>query len=178
MAKISFDMSGFEELEKKLKKDYTVRVGIMGSKNSIHKGTSGKQSLTNADIGTFHEQPNNDGEKLPKRSFLEEPLKKNLYKWISDNTADLSNLLQDFKVREMFVAMGIEATNIVDEAFATNGHSAGQGWKPLAESTEKAAQRKYLKTHKTLRNYQRRINILTLTGQLRKSITYKVTENK
>lgn len=178
MAKISFDMSGFEELEKQLKKDYTVRVGIMGSKaTATHRG-SGKKSLTNAEVGTFHEQPNNDGKKLPKRSFLEEPLKKNLYKWISDNTQEFSRMLSDFKIREVFTAIGIEATNIVDNAFATNGHNTGTGWAPLSESTEKAAQRKYLKKHKTLRNYQQRINILTLTGQLRKSITYKVVENK
>lgn len=170
-------MSGFEELEKQLKKDYTVRVGIMGSKgNALHRTQGSKQSLTNAQIGTFHEQPNNDGKKLPKRSFLEEPLKKNLYKWISDNTPEFSKMFSDFKIREVFTAIGIEATNIVDDAFATNGYSSGHGWKPLAESTERAAQRKYLKTHKTLRNYQQRINILTLTGQLRKSITYKVTE--
>ena len=47
-------MSGFEELEKQLKKDYTVRVGIMGSKaTATHRG-SGKKSLTNAEVGTFH----------------------------------------------------------------------------------------------------------------------------
>lgn len=174
MAKISFDMSGFEELEKQLKEDYTVCVGVMGSKaTATHKGT-GKRSLTNAEIGTFHEQPNNDGKKLPKRSFLEEPLKKNLYNWISDNTKEISNMLADFKIREVFTAIGMEATNIVDDAFATNGHNAGTGWAPLSEATERAAQRKYLRKHKTLRNYQQRINILTLTGQLRKSITYKV----
>ena len=176
--RIKFDMSGFKDLERQLKKDYKVKIGILGSQAAqIHKG-EGKQSLTNAQIGAIHEQPDNDGTKIPRRSFLEEPLKENLYTWIKDNKRNAMKSIEKGKIREFFIAMAAEAENIVDEAFATNGYNTGTGWKPLSAKTLKREQRAHLKKRKTLRTYQERTTILTLTGQLRRSITSKVISDK
>lgn len=52
MAKVEANIDGLNSLMRMLKKDYRVRVGILGSKASAqHPGTN----LTNAELGAVHE---------------------------------------------------------------------------------------------------------------------------
>ena len=56
--KVEANLDGLNNLLKSLKQDYFVRVGILGAKaKKTHKNTD---DLTNAKLGTIHEQPDND----------------------------------------------------------------------------------------------------------------------
>ena len=187
---------------KSMKDEYILRVGVIGAKG---KGSHGKgEDLSNADIGTFHEFGT---ERTPRRSFLEDSLKfklkdfntekfrairKAMFKWIFDKKAP-QNFLN---------TLGAKCLEYIEEGFATNGFGM---WKPLAASTKSiiakkhkvltmdkalnASMAKYLKANKfwhgdLVRNPDGSIgiaggrNILTETGKLRRSISFKVIKRK
>lgn len=195
---MKFDTTNLDKLMKSLKDDYVLRVGVIGAKG---KGSHDKASgLSNADIGTFHEFGT---EKMPRRSFLEDSLKfklkdfntekfrairKALFKWFFDKKAP-QNFLN---------VLGAKCLEYIEEGFATNGFGL---WKPLASSTKSiiakkhkvltmdkalnASMAKYIKSNKfwygdLVRKADGSItieggrNILTETGKLRRSITFKV----
>ena len=54
--KIKYNTKNLDDIISMLKKDYRLRVGVIGSQAKQKNG-----KLTNAEIGTFHEQPNGAG---------------------------------------------------------------------------------------------------------------------
>ena len=175
-AKVKADLNGLNELLKSLKQDYFVRIGIIGAKaKQKHKNSN----LTKAELGTIHEQPDNDGKKIPKRSFLEMPLKLKL----NFNDAELKELKKSAwtqiflkkKPKEFFAQLGAKALDIVTGAFETNGYGEWQPW-------SKGYERKRInevKGKKKREQFWLNHNILTYTGELRnKSIEMKVLKRK
>ncbi len=176
-AKVKADLNGLNELLKSLKQDYFVRVGIQGAKA---KATYKNSDLTFAKLGTIHEQPDNDGKKMPKRSFLEMPLKFKLdFKQNEEKARDIKKMAwQDVfikkKPKEFFEELGAIALDIVIGAFETNGYGEWQPW-------SKGYERKRInqvKGKKKREQFWLNHNILTDTGQLRKSISFKVLKRK
>lgn len=174
--KVEANLDGLNNLLKSLKQDYFVRVGILGAKaKKTHKNTD---DLTNAKLGTIHEQPDNDGKKMPKRSFLEMPLKLKL----NFNDSEMKELKkaawqQIFikqKPKEFFAMLGAKALDIVIGAFETNGYGE---WKPWSKGYERKRINK-VKGKKKREQFWLNHNILTDTGQLRRSISFKVLKYK
>lgn len=200
--KIKFENKNLKELLKSLQNDYVLRVGIIGAKASSNHDKS--SSLTNADIGTFHEFGT---ERMPRRSFLEDSLKFKLKDFNTEKFRNLRKLawkwIFDKKAMQNFLnILGAKCLEYIEEGFATNGFGM---WKPLASSTKSiiakkhkvltmdkalnASMAKYLKANKfwhgdLVRNPDGSIgiaggrNILTETGKLRRSITFKVIKRK
>ena len=171
MAKVQADVSELEKLLKSLKTNYFLRVGILGTKaKNEHDKDS---SLTNAEIGTFHEFGTS---KMPRRSFLEDSLKFKL----DFNTNDLKPLKKlafntffiQRKPQKFFTVLGAKCLEIIEEGFATNGFGK---WAPLSEAYR---QRKIKKAKGKEKKFAAAINILTDTGKLRRSISFKVMKNK
>lgn len=164
MAKIHYDDTELNNIMKMLKDDYTLRVGIMGSKASAQHG---QDNITNVEIGTFHEFGTS---KMPQRSFLFKPLQEKL-QFTDPEMAQLRKaVFKQFFLKntplKFFQDLGAKALEVVEDAFNTNGFGE---WKPLTVRTEnqfsKTRKRKIKKN-----GYQ----ILTDTGKLRRSITFKV----
>lgn len=172
--KVKFDITNLNDLIKSLNKKYFVRVGIIGQKaKAEHEG-----NLTNAELGTFHEQPNNDGNKMPKRSFLEMPLKEKL-KYGEKEKRNIKK--QAFKTiflkkkpQLFFASLGSACLEIINDAFATNGFGSWQSW----SEQYKKHRLKQVKSKKKREIFFSEHNILTATGKLRNSITFKVMRNK
>lgn len=131
----------------------TIRVGILGSKDS----RSGKEN-SNASVGAAHELGTS---KMPKRSFLETPLRDNLSRYLKKSglfTEDLlKKALADGKVLPLLKAVGVAAEAVVQDAFATGGFGKWAPWK--GSYTSKTGQ------------------ILVNSQQLRTSITSDVKED-
>ena len=173
MAQVKADLTEMYKLMRMLKEDYTVRIGIIGSKaTQIHKGSE----LTNADIGTFHEFGSADGKHPPKRSFLVMPIADKL-NFNQEEMKDMRKFL--FKQlfikkapQEFYKGLLTKALEIVNNAFATGGFGE---WKPLADITYARRSAKLPKrvTKRSL-TYWFNHPILTDTGQLRRSISGKI----
>lgn len=172
-ATIKWDDAKLQKLLRLFKDELTVKVGIIGSKaTQEHKSSAG---LTNAELGTKHEF----GEGVPRRSFLEASLKLKL----NFNKAQMRKLrVQLFKqffqkgTPKIFMQdLGAEALRIINEAFATNGFGR---WKPWSESYRqyRASLLKTKRAKQFMSIYG--ATILTLTGQLRKSISFKILQKK
>lgn len=163
MTRVNFDMSGFSVIKKALEDEYKARVGILGSKASeIHnakdaKGQSVDVGLTNADIGAIHEFGSG---KIPRRSFLQFPLETYMGKWVRANKDRYYEQLKKGNLKKFYVAMGLEAEKIVNEAFTTSGYGS---WAPNAPLT-------IAKKGSSMP--------LIDTGQLRASISSKVLNEK
>ena len=180
-------MTNLDDLIKSLKDNYTLRVGIIGSKAKASHDKNSKNSLTNAELGTFHEFGTS---KMPRRSFLEDSLKFKL-KFNTEQMKELRNALftQFFvkKTPKQFLQdLGARCLQIIEEGFATNGFGM---WKPLASSTEQAVSKKHKQltmeqvSNKSIATYRKTLrfwgnrNILTETGKLRRSMGFKVFKN-
>lgn len=155
---IKANLDGLNKLVKTLKEDYFVRVGIIGTQAKTEHEDS---SLTNAEIGTFHEFGT---ETLPRRSFLEDPLREKLnFKNAAFRKATTKEawkqIVNKGNQKKFMHHLGSYALQVIADAFET------QDWQPLTESYVKQKERQGLST-----------NILTATGQLRRSISYKVLE--
>lgn len=163
--KIHYDDKELKRIMRMLKEDYTLRVGIMGSKakSQNHK----KSNVTNAELGTFHEFGT---KKMPQRSFLFKPLQQEL-QFTNPEMKDLKkSIFKQFFVKntpkQFFMDIGTKALSVIEAAFNTNGFGE---WKSLTESTEsrfRKARKKNIKKN----GYQ----ILTDTGKLRRSISMKI----
>lgn len=193
---VKYDSSNLEQIIKALNDQMILRVGIIGSKG---KGQHGEDDLTNAELGTFHEFGT---KKMPRRSFLEDSLKFKLsFKGEQGKElrkAFFKSFFAKKSPKEFLQNLGAECIRIIEEAFATNGFGM---WKPLASSTERiiakkhkvltmdqaknATMGKYRKAYKfwygsLTENENGEIgitggrNILTETGKLRRSISFKI----
>lgn len=150
---VTVNLKGLDQVIKALKVKASAKIGIFGG------GGREGSSVSNAQIGFWHEYGTT---KMPKRSFLREPIAEYLDKKLEGSGAF------DKEVLEQVVAQGtiipwlkkvaILAEEIVAEGFATGGYGK---WAPLKHST--LARKKVLQ-------------ILVETQQLRNSITTEVKE--
>ena len=179
--KVTADLEGLNKLLKNLKSEYFVRIGIIGSSaGQTHRNSD----LTNAKLGAIHEQPNNDGKKIPKRSFLEMPLKLKLnFKENEDTMKEIKkgfwkayfqNVVNKNAIQQFYAQLGAKALDVVIGAFETNGYG---NWVPWSKAYEKQRIRK-VKGKRKREQFWLNHNILTDTGQLRRSISFKVMKNK
>lgn len=197
---VKFDLNGMDELIKSLNDGYFIRVGILGSKaTATHDSKSGK---TTAEIGTYHEfggKSKYGKEQPPRRSFLEDSLKfkinfdsqqmqqikKDMFKYV----------FQDKTPKKFLASLGGECLRAIKEAFETNGFGK---WKPLASL--KTVEKRYEKSVKGYERVRRAMEngrmdydkglldkylnealnpqILTDTGKLRNSISFKIMKRK
>lgn len=196
--KVKFDLQGMDDLIKSLNDGYFIRVGILGSKAAAtHDKESGK---TNAEIGTFHEF---GSEKVkdhpPRRSFLADSLKFKI-NFDSQQMKQLKKdmfkyVFQDKTPKKFLAVLGAECLRVIEEGFATNGFGK---WKPLASlKTVEKRYEKSIKGYERVRKAMERgkmaydkslldkyldeaqnPQILTDTGKLRKSISFKIMKRK
>ena len=163
--KIKYDNTELNRIMRMLKEEYTLRVGIMGSKAAAqnHK----KSDVTNAELGTFHEFGTR---KMPERSFLFKPLEQELQFTNPEMKELKSAVFKQFFIKntpkQFFIDLGTKALSVVEAAFNTNGFGE---WTPLTESTERQF-RKARKENNKKNGYQ----ILTDTGKLRRSISMQI----
>ena len=185
-AKIKYDTKNLDDIISMLKKDYKLRVGIIGAKAKAKNS----ENLTNAEVGTFHEQPEKGTGKMPRRSFLLDsiiheinfnsekmkPLKKYLFTQFFEKKAP-EKFLQD---------LGTKCLIAIETGFATNGFGR---WKPWSESYTAYRKRLVKRMPRLFKGTGIRLkmareliglysNILTLTGKLRRSISFKIIKNK
>lgn len=195
---VKFDLQGMDDLIKSLNSGYFIRVGIIGAKaTTTHDKESGK---TNAEIGTFHEF---GSEKVkdhpPRRSFLADSLKFKI-NFDSQQMKQLKTdmfkyVFQEKSPKKFLAVLGAECLKAIEEGFATNGFGK---WKPLAslktvekryeksikgyERVRKAMERGKMAYDKSLLdkylNEAQNPQILTDTGKLRKSISFKIMKRK
>lgn len=195
---VKFDLQGMDDLIKSLNDGYFIRVGILGTKAAATHDDKSKK--TTAQIGTYHEF---GSEKVkdhpPRRSFLADSLK---FK-IDFNTQQMKQIKQDmFKFvfqehnpKKFLAILGAECLRAIKEGFETNGFGK---WKPLAslktvgeryeksikgyERVLKAMQSGKMAYDKSLLdkylNEAQNPQILTDTGKLRRSITFKIMKQK
>jgi phage gpG-like protein len=148
---MNFNLKGLDNLKKELKDQAGVKIGILGDTNS--RDANGQ---TNAEIGVVHEF-GSFSRNIPKRSFLREPFfekrKEFLAKILEVTQRDLG---KKNGVERILSTMAVLGVSIVQRAFATGGFGK---WQPLSfKTTEK----------------KKSASILIDTGQLRKSITYRI----
>lgn len=187
-AKIKYDTKNLDDIISMLKKDYKLRVGIIGSKAKQKHGKDSNK--TNAEIGTFHEQPDGAGKGIiPRRSFLLDsilhelnfnsekmkPVKKFLFTQFFDKKAP-EKFLQD---------LGAKCLLAIETGFATNGFGRWKAWSKSYEAKRKRMVKRlpslFKGTGVRLKMARELIglysNILTLTGKLRHSISFKIFKN-
>ncbi|MEZ5691190.1 MAG: hypothetical protein R3D71_05960 [Rickettsiales bacterium] len=122
------DFSGINLIKKRLKENYSVRVGVLGDKNQRDG------ELSNSDIGLKHELGVPD-ENIPRRSFLRDPLTKNKKQLIKTFESDLAKeAIENFDFKLLYKLIGIQAEAIIQEAFATRGFGE---WLPNSPLTVK-----------------------------------------
>lgn len=170
---VKYNTQGLDDIITMLKKDYSVKVGILGSQaKATHDG---KSKLTNAEIGTFHEFGT---ENVPKRSFLWdsliEQLDFNKQKTQLLKKSLFHNFFNKQKPKELLLDLATAALAAIEMGFATNGFGR---WKKLADATVNRRARK-LKSRKKREQFKHYHNILTDTGKLRHSIKFKIEERK
>lgn len=185
MANVKGDLEGLNKLTKMLKDDYTLKVGILGSRaRSPHDSKGG---ITNAELGAVHEfgasinvtdkmrgwfwhnygiNKSNEPIKIPARSFLWMP--------IVDQLSFNNPKMQGFKKyiwkqlfvknapQQFYATLGAMALDAIEWAFQTNG---GGMWRPLSNFTESQFSRRRKKGIP---------QILTNTGNLRRSMSFKI----
>ena len=174
MAKIDFKVTvndgTFQRLienSKKINKAY-VKVGVLAAKSGreASKDTEDNENLTNVEIGLLHEFGDVEGEiekfgsyeeAVPIRSFIKMPLEhKKDFLLKSMNKKMIKAALVMGNVKKALEILGVEAENVIQEAFESGGFGK---WAPLAPSTiEKKGS----------------AAILIETGQLRRSISSQV----
>ena len=154
---VKLDVSGIKDLEAKLKSAGKVRVGILGANKNRKDGGS---SLSNAEIGRIHEF-GSVTRKIPARSFLRMPLRKNVDELLGvfSNSSSVGQALSEGNSSLALELLGVKAEGIVLGAFRSNGY--GQWAKLKSKTLEAKGSNK----------------ALIATGQLRRSITSKVIAN-
>lgn len=172
--KIKADLSGLDDLLKKLGKGNYVKIGILGSNASTkHKvaetlitkkgkgkairfAGKGEQGITNAELGLIHEL-GSITRNIPPRSFLRMPIEKNKNKIIQFlSTNSIKELISEGNYKKVLQRLGIVAEGFVQQAFETKGF--GQ-WDENSPATIKM---------------KGSSSPLIDTSQLRKAITSKV----
>lgn len=132
---VKFDMTGVKIMQTALKKmtdgHYTVQVGVFGAKATRKNEEVGGEGLTNAEIGLIHEM-GSVSRKIPRRSFLWDTFASKGKELTLALKKDSEELFKKGKVDEYLKRVGIEAVNLVVEAFHTGGWG---NWAPNAYRT-------------------------------------------
>lgn len=119
----TLNTKGLENVLKMFKSKAIVKVGIIGKDNR-------SDGLTNSAIGAMHEFGTT---KMPKRSFLKEPIADNLDKQLKEtgllNKNTMKTVIKNSSPVDVLKKVGIIAEGIVAEAFATNGYGKWAPWK-------------------------------------------------
>lgn len=167
---VRLSMDKMEQLLEGLKTTPVLQIGVFADKAARTGG-----GTTNAAIARAHEFGVPE-RKIPPRSFLRMPLKTHT----SEVMAPLKGLQEAFisgrtKIEDAWRRVGVAAVAVVTKAFGTGGY--GQ-WPPLKEATVfrkmrgSLAKRKRL-TAETMAG-KHGMGILVDTGQLRRSITFRL----
>jgi len=150
MSDIEFKDKGLKQLMKAFKRIPVVQIGILGSSPR----TDGGQS--NAAVGAAHEFGTS---KLPRRSFLREPITDHLDAYLQKagafDKAKLNEVVKNATLKPYMDKVAIVCEEIVQDAFGSGGFGK---WKP-SDMTDKKVQM-----------------TLVETQQLRRSITSKVVD--
>jgi phage gpG-like protein len=143
---IRLNLKGLEKIQKEIKDKSSVKVGVLGSKNSRN------DIVTNASIGLVHEF-GSASKNIPERSFLRVPLTEKMPKEVNKLEKDMIAGLTVSNIRAFLAKLGVKAEAVVQEAFDTGGFGKWQGL------SAKTIQKKGFD------------KVLIETTQLRKSIT-------
>lgn len=176
-------MDNLTKLMRSLKddKDKVIRVGIIG--NTAHTNHGNGSSLTNAEIGTFHEFGGKGGKHPPRRSFLSEPLsmKLDVSKDKNLKKSAFKNLFKKGKTDTFLAELGTKAVQIIEGAFLTAGYGT---WKPLSKATWAGWERKQgisgWQTARSIATFRKGLRKsldrtpLIVTGKLKGSISFKI----
>lgn len=162
----TFDLRKLNTIGKALTaNNFYVKVGVLSGKNARTDG-----GPSNATIGAAHEYGTST---IPRRSFLRMPLSiempKELEKLGVVTEKDITEILAKTTVEEFAKKIGTLAVATVLRAFDTEGFGT---WLSLNEKYKK------WKVEYSKKGNTSAIQILTLTGQLRDSITSKVVKKK
>lgn len=154
---IKSNFKGLEDLQKNLKKQLVVKVGVLGADSARSDDSTG---MTNAEIGARHEF-GVISEHLPRRSFLWDMilLKR---KQLAEDAGKIAKkqIAEDGGILKIMKGIGIAAEKIVIKSFDTEGYGT---WAPLSESRKKEKAEQNLPAE-----------ILMATTQLSKSITSQI----
>jgi hypothetical protein len=154
-----FDDSGIRNLIKALESPHVLRVGIFGG---AHNKESGKDSLSNADIGMLAEfgtESIGGKSKRPARSWLRDPIIKNMTKMVTEAKAKFEQSAKDGNSIAFLKYLGTRAEAYIKMAF----EQGGPGWPANSPATL---------AYKKRMGYGTRPNIAT--GQLMDSIASQV----
>lgn len=156
-AKYTLDLKGFEEAAKKLNfSTYVARVGILGNRDARKLG----DPMGNAEIGLIQEVGSYSNN-IPARSWLRYPLifKKNEFvKLIT--TKETTKLIDEGKIKTVFLLIGLLAEKIIQQAFATQGFGTWEPNSPITIALKGSSKP------------------LIDTSQLRRSVTSEVASTK
>lgn len=167
--KIKKDFSNIQKFKKELERKFYVRVGVLGDstgRNKVITTKSGNRkpgkevsNQTNAEIGFQHEF-GVKSKKIPKRSFLREPLRFRLQDEVRRSESSFQKNINLLDIKSIYKTLGTIAERIIQKAFRTRGFGR---WKENSPSTiaRKGSD-----------------SPLIDSGQLRKSITSEVKERK
>lgn len=143
---------GLDKILKILKSNSVVNVGILGNGGGRSNG-----GPTNAEIGAWHEFGTS---KMPRRSWLRDPLMDNLDKKLKDQNlldpASIKKIIADKSPVSLLEKIGIIAESIIAEGFRSDGFGKWAPWSPGYDNNTG--------------------NILVNTTQLRNSVTSEVVE--
>ncbi|RTL04659.1 hypothetical protein EKK58_10135 [Candidatus Dependentiae bacterium] len=127
---LKVNLDKVKDLEEQLAKNYSVKVGILGSgnarKNTVTtangKRKAGKEdsNITNAQIGLLQEK-GSLSRNIPRRSFLMMPLQTKLPDYVSRIGNYFYQSLETGDIKKAYSMTGLLAESIIQRAFATRG---------------------------------------------------------
>jgi phage gpG-like protein len=154
--RVKIDLAGFEKIRETLGKDYYVKVGVLGNAKNVRNG----DGITNAEAAVIHifgSVTNN----IPPRDFLVMPIEthaKEIVQFL--DTSKVKRLITEGKIVDVYKSLGVIAEGYVLGAFASGGYGK---WPALKDATVRR---------------KGSSKPLIDTGQLRRSVTSQVVENK
>lgn len=154
MTEVKLKTDGFKFIDKSLKDNYKVRVGILGSKGS----QSVSEDMDMAGLGAVHEF-GSISRNIPRRSFLQDPLENKVWEFVKKNADMYYKSIKEGTTKKWYQALATEAEAIVQNAFETSGDGE---WQANSEITIKR---------------KGSSKPLIDTGSLRRSIASEVTND-
>ena len=152
-----------EEIKKainELGKQISVKVGILGSDGSKQAKNDDNElgKITMATLGAIHEFGSTKAN-IPARSFIQMPLERKFKQELSRNKG-FKQALKELDITKLNNEAGLTATVVINDAFASGGFGE---WTPLKPETIRR---------------KGSDGILIDTGDLRRSISYEVANDK
>jgi len=169
---VSLDLSALRNFKDNIKdaEKMWIKVGIIGKQNA-RNNTNGA-NLDNPTLGLIHEKGSKT-RNIPARSFLLMPLKTKLPDQLKQlGTAMWDAITTTTQLKKGLNRIGVQAENIVQQAFATSGFGQWPGWSPRYARLRQMEARRKRRQVKTIGPIP--LSILVRSAQLRKSISSKV----